>query len=185
MKKIIIFIYAVVIVATALCALTFGDYVDINFGSLFVVAVLAYSLILGLFLGFRVLFLHGTHLKTRTLMDSDFKFSKNKGERGSFEIVDRDYKKWSVSDRNSKILSCVLLIGGASAIPFIFLFPFRVKIIASVILCAVVVFTITLIAFISDAIEMRQLAVKLNEKSAREKRELEEQKKREELGRWK
>lgn len=185
MKKIIIIIYAVVIAATGICALTLRDQVNISVDSLFPVSIFVYDLILGILLGFRVLFLHGNRFKTRTFMDSDFKYSKSKDGEGSIEMVDRDVKKVRISDRNSQILSSVLLIGGAVSIPFIFLFSFKVKFIATLILLTVVVVAIYLISFISNMIEMKRAVAELKEKEAREQKELEEQRKREEMGYWK
>ena len=185
MKKIIIIIYVVATAATGICALTLHDIVNVGAESLLPIAVLAYELVLGLLLGFRVLFLHRNKLKTRTLLDSDFKFSKDKSGNGSFDLVDRDIKKVRISDRNSQILSSVLLIGGALTIPFIFLFPLDVKLIASVILISVAIASIYLIGVISNAIEMKRAVAELKEKEAREQKELEEQKKREEMGYFK
>ena len=185
MKKIIIIIYIVVIVGVGICALAFPEIVNVSGESLMPLAIFVYELVLGLLLGFRVLFLHGNKLKTRTFLDSDFKYSKGKDGKGSVDMIDRDVKKVRISDKNSRILSCVLLIGGALTIPFIFLFSYEIKLTIALILIALAIAAIYLIGVISNAIEMKRAVAELKEKEAREQKELEEQKKREEMGYFK
>lgn len=186
MKKTIIIIYSVVIAGVGICALAFQGQLYVGVGSLLPAAVLACALIVGLLLGFRVLVLRGNKLKIRTLVvDFDFKYSKNKNGKGSFNMSDRDVKRMSTNDRNSQILSRVLLISAAAAIPFIFLFPIKVKIVASGVLCVVALACVYSINIISTAIEIKREAAENKEKENREQKELEEQKKRETMGYFK
>ena len=189
MKKTIIIIYSiiysVVIAGAGIFALAFQDQLDVGVGSLLPAAVLAYALTVGLLLRFRVLCLRGNRLRIRTFVDFDFKYSKGKDGKGSIDMVDPDSKRVRISDRNSQILSSVLLISGAVAVPFIFLFSFNVKSVATMILCVVVGGATCLIEVISMVIEIKRAGSEQNGKDSREMQELEEQKKREEMGYWK
>lgn len=80
-----------------------------------------------------------------------------------------------------KVEEAVLLAFSSLPIPFIFLFPGKVKVIASVVICLLA----GTICDILLAKRRKEIYRAEQEKIEREEKELEEQKKREELGKWK
>ena len=179
MKKITFLIYTFVIATTGICAMIFKQHLVIGLESLIPVAVMAYML----FIGYqsyknRVYFRHG---RWHSYSDSfDFKYSKNSKGEGKFQIID------SREGPNvfNLILGYTMFIGAALNIPLIIFGSFIIKTFSVAII--LVALGVGIVASLPIEIkETKQAKEAEKAKYEQWKRELEEQKKREELGRWK
>ena len=180
MKKITFIIYASVIAITAIFALIFKQYVNVHIESL----IPAYVFVGMLYAGYsayrsKSFFRHGRwHTYTHTF---DFKYSKDKKGEGEFEIV----KPSTPPDKISLICTYSMIWGAAFLIPFIVFFKYEIKMYSSLV---VILITALINIFVSLPLVIKETKqAKEAEKAKYEQweKELEEQKKREELGKWK
>lgn len=182
MKKIIFIIYASVIAVTVLCALALPQYVDL--GMMYLpAAVAAFLIVIGLLIKNGVIYFSGGRPRIfRILQSGDFKFTKNEKGEGVFtEVYSFDPELKAIT---AEILGYSFIICAALAVPCAFFLPAAVKwysigliLVAYIVGCAIAV-----------PIEIRRYRSAVDaEKARREQwqRELEEQKKREEMGKWK
>ena len=179
MKKIIFIIYAAVIALTTLMAFCFKQYVFIGAESLIPVIIMASMLFLGYTSYKGKLYYRGG--RWRSYSDSfDFKYRKNSEGEGEFQIIDSG----GLPDMTSKILGYTAFIGASLNIPLIIFFSFKVKLFS----VGVMLGTYIVGCLIATPFEiMQRKRLKDADAARREQwqKELEEQKRREELGRWK
>ena len=179
MKRITFIIYTAVVAATGLFALVFKQYVNVNVESLlplFTIATMLYA-------GYKTYVTRNFFYKGRwySYGDSiDFKYSKNKSGEGSFSV----YKPKAQADLTNIIPAYSMFIGASLNIPLIVFFDYKIKLwcIGIMLICGTLGFLISLpfdIKKTKEALENDEA------RSQQWKKELEEQKKREELGRWK
>lgn len=184
MKRIILIIYTVVIAAAILFGLAFKGQIVIGLESLIPIGVMAYMLWYGSVeynkKKGRYYYREGRlyHYQPSSF---DFKYSKDSEGDGTFERTHADEEP----DPTSRIFAYCMIIGAAFNIPFVALFPYGVKIGGGI-----VVFILSCIVgiIISGPQDRKESKKAIEEEKARQaqwKKELEEQKKREELGRWK
>ena len=181
MKKLIFIIYTAVIVATGLCTLIFKEHLNIVIESLIPLGVTVYNIVFGLLMKNGAVYLSGGRF--RSALNSDFKYSKNSRGEGEFEVV--DYHRRGAGKKARDVLGYVLILSGELSIPFIFFFSRTAKWGSSIFLILIPLMIGSVAAIIADVNETKAI---LEEQRAQEKqweKELEEQKKREELGRWK
>lgn len=115
------------------------------------------------------------HTLSRQVFGFDFKYSKRSG-KGEFDVISEQRGKAGFS-----IYVLIYAIISAAAVPFVIFFPYVVKI-----GFALVVLVIS--PLIQLSIEARAVLQNIKSEidlSEREKQELDEQKKREEMGKWK
>ena len=180
MKKIIFIVYTAVFAATGLCALAFREQVHIVIDSLIPVGVLLVHIILGMLLVKEIAYFYGG--KIRMLSDVDFKYKKDPSGEGNLEIVNSYRKARGKKERLA--VGYAYLLCGALAIPFIFFFKIGAKW-ASIGLLLFSAFLGSAIAIVFHFIETRAEMKAMNEVYKQQQKELEDQKKREELGKWK
>ena len=179
MKKIILIIYAAVIGITALTALCFKKYVVIGAESLIPVIIMASMLFLGYTSYKGRLYYRGG--RWRTYSDSfDFRYRKNSKGEGEFQIVDSG----RAPDMTNKILGYTAAIGASFNIPLIIFFSFKIKLICVGVMLGTYIVGV-LIATPFEIMERKRLKDADEARRAQWQKELEEQKKREEMGKWK
>ena len=179
-KKIIILIYTISVAATALCALIFRSHINITPDSIAPVAVTLFCVIMGLLIKSDILCFRGGRFRY-TKSEVGFKYSKNKYGEGEFtKTVFRN----APDRRVQSVFGCAYIITGALPIPAVFFFSMTVKW-GSIGLILIPLIIGTTLAFVSD---MKETKAALEEQMAKEdqwRKELEEQKRREEMGKWK
>ena len=181
MKKTTFIIYASVSVATLIFALAFRQYVNVHIESL----APAFNIVGMLYISYTTYNQKRYYSRANGRWISytdgfDFYYSKNKKGEGDFQV--QTHQK---TPQKSNVISAYVIIWGASLnIPLIFLFNYKTKL-----LCfAVMIVTVLISAIITmpaDIKETKEVEAEEKAKSERWKKELEEQKKREEMGRWK
>lgn len=180
MKKIIIIIYAVVAVATGLCALVLKDYLNITVFSLFPVGVMLVHIILGLLAKNNVI--HFRRGRFYVFSVDDFKYSKNSHGKGEFQSVESNRRDTDKKTQN--IIGYGFIIVGALALPFIFFFPIEAKC-GCIGLLLIPVIVGRVVDVYATAMKKKADIAMAKARSEQHQRELEEQKKREEMGYWK
>lgn len=180
MKKIIVIIYTVSVAVTALCALVFRPHINIILDSLAPVAVTLFCVIMGLLIKSDIICFRGGRFRY-TKSSVGFKYSKNKYGEGEFtKTVFRN----APDRRVQNVFGYAYIITGALPVPAVFFFPMTVKW-GSIGLVLIPLIIGTTMAFVSD---MKETKAALEEQMAKEdqwRKELEEQKRREEMGKWK
>ena len=179
MKRITFIIYTTVVAATGLFALVFKQYVNINLESLSPLLTLATMLYAGYKTYVtRSFFYNG---KWHSYGDSiDFKYSKSESGEGSFSV----YKPKAQADMTNIIPAYAMFIGASLNIPLIVFFDYKIKLwcIGIMLISGILGFLISLPFDIKKTKE----AIKNDEaRSEQWQKELEEQKRREEMGKWK
>lgn len=179
MKKITLIIYTAVIVATGLFALVFKQYVNINLESLMPLLTLATMLYAGYKTYVtRSFFYNG---KWHSYGDSiDFKYSKSESGEGSFSV----YKPKTQADMTNIIPAYAMFIGASLNIPLIVFFDYKIKLWCIGIMLISGIFGF-LVSLPFDIKKTKKAVEDENQRREQWERELEEQKKREEMGRWK
>lgn len=180
MKKVIFSVYAIAAVITCACAFIFEDQLNICIDSLIPMAVLVIHIVLGVLLIKDVIYFYGG--KVRMLHNVDFKYRKDESGEGKIEVVDA--YKTAHSSKERFAVGYTFLLCGAVAIPFVFFFTVGAKW-ASIALLLIPTTIGSAIAIFLNFKELHDDVKMLGEENERHKKELEEQKKREELGRWK
>ena len=190
MKKIIFIIYASVIAVTGICAMIFKESLNIAIDSLVPAGVclmyfgLGYMLISGsaYFWGgkIRLSYMHRSRFS-----GGDFKYSKNSRGEGSFESATSDFHIAARNSITNKIVGYIFLISSAATIPIIFFFTLYVKWWASIAIFFASFISALAVNAVVDITVLKKARNAELEKKAAWQRELEEQKKREEMGKWK
>jgi hypothetical protein len=180
MKKITFLIYTFVIAITGIFALTFKERLNIVIDSLIPVGVMIIQFICGLLIKCDIYYSHGGRLFR--LDDTDFKYRKN--ERGEGKFVESAPARPAPSKKTKDIIGYSLMLCAAFYIPFIFFFSVGAK------WCSPNIFVVaSLVAGLLNILHViKEFKAELEDERIRSearRRELEEQKKREELGRWK
>ena len=173
MKKVILIVYAVSAVLAGAVAVIFPQFVDVSIYSVFPFIGAAYMAVGSVFMYCFGEF--NRHTLSRRVFGFDFKYSKRSG-KGEFDVISERGVKAGFS-----VYVLIYAIISAAAVPFVIFFPYVVKI-----GFALVVLVIS--PLIQLSIEARAVSQKIKsdvESSEREKQELDEQKKREEMGKWK
>lgn len=190
MKKIIFIIYVSVIAVTAICAMIFKESLNIAIDSLVPAGVclmyfgLGYMLISGsaYFWGgkIRLSYMHRSRFS-----GGDFKYSKNSRGEGSFESPNPDFHSAARNSITNKIVGYIFLISSAATIPIVFFFTLYVKWWASIAIFFASFISALAVNAVVDITVLKKARNAELEKKAAWQRELEEQKKREEMGKWK
>ncbi len=173
LKKIVFIVYAVSIVLTGAAGLMLPQFVDISVYSAFPFIGAAYMAVGAIFMYCFGEF--NRHTISRRLFGFDFKYSKRGGE-GEFDIVTGRKDKAGYS--RSVLIYAVI---SAIEIPFVFFFPYYAKV--SFALAVLVISPI-----IQVILEVKGMSHRIKgviDKRELEKQELDEQKHREEMGKWK
>ena len=179
MKKTIYIILAAVISATGLFALAFPKYISLNITSLIPVGVIAYSV----YQGFNALRVKAYFKNGRLRYHSgglDFKYSKNEKGEGNFEMTESR----RIFNSSNKIMAYAFFIGAALNVPFILLFEYKIKLAGIFIMLSAPIIG-GLISLPYDIKTYKNLASAEKSKQEQQDKELEEQKKKEEMGKWK
>jgi len=179
MKRITFIIYAVVISATVIGAFAFKQYVNIHLESLIPLSNIGVMLYAGYQMSVsKNIYYKG---KWRTYGDDvDFKYSKDKNGKGHFEV----FKPQVQTSLSNIISSYTVFIGAALNIPLIVFGGLNTKLWSFGIFLLVLILS----AALSFPFEYKENKKQIEADEARKeqwKKELEEQKKREEMGRWK
>jgi len=179
-KKIIILLYTVSVAATALCALIFRSHINIILDSLAPAAVILFCVIMGLLIKSDIICFRGGRFRY-TKSEVGFKYSKNKYGEGEFT---KTVLRNAPDIRVQNVFGYSYIIAGAIPIPAVFFFPITVKW-GSIGLILIPLLIGTAMAFVLD---MKETKAAIEEQRAKEdqwRKELEEQKRREEMGKWK
>lgn len=179
MKRITFIIYVAVISATLICAFAFKQYVNIHLESLIPLSNIGVML----YAGYQMSVSKNVYYKGKWRTygnDVDFKYSKDKNGKGRFEV----FKPQVQTSLSNVISSYTVFIGASLNIPLIVFGGLYTK------LWSFGIFLIVLIlgAVLSFPFEYKENKKQIEADEARKEqweRELEEQKKREEMGRWK
>ena len=183
MKRIILIIYTVVIAATILFGLAFKGQIVIGLESLIPIGEMVYMLWYGAVeynkKKGRYYYRDGRlyHYQPSSF---DFKYSKDSEGEGALERTHAD----EAPDPTSRIFAYCMIIGAALNIPFVALFSYGVKIGGGIV---VLILSCIVGIIISGPQDRKEVQKAIDEEKVRQeqwKKELEEQKKREELGRW-
>ncbi len=180
MKKISFIIYASVIAATGLSALVFKEYLNIIIDSLIPLGVTVAQICIGLLIKNNIVYLHGGDLYR--VRNGDLKYSKNDRGEGEFNVVN-SYRR-GPGKKAQTILGYAFILAGALSIPIIFFFPITVKW-GSIGLILVPMILGSVAAIPADIKETKAAIEEQRALEEQWKKELEEQKRREEMGRWK
>ena len=180
MKKITFLIYTFVIATTGICAMIFKERLNIVIDSLIPVGVMIIQFICGLLMKCDIYYSHGG--RRFRLDDTDFKYRKN--ERGEGKFVESAPARPAPSKKTKDIIGYSLMLCAAFYIPFIFFFSVGAK------WCSPNIFVVaSLVAGLLNILSIiKEFKTELEDERIRSearRRELEEQKKREELGKWK
>ena len=179
MKKLTLIIYTAVIVANGLLAIVFKQYINIHVASLIPVFHIGVMLYEGYnFYVTKSVYYEGRWHSYRD--DVDLKYSKDKNGDGKIKV----YKPKTQTSISNIISAYTLFIGASLNIPLIVFFNYKIK------LWSIGVFLIcTLLSLVLSwpfaSKENKRLIEADRVRSEQWKKELEEQKKREEMGRWK
>ena len=190
MKKITFIIYALVISVTAICAMIFKESLNIAIDSLVPTGVCLMYFCLGYMLISGSAYFWGGKIRLSYMHRSrfpigDFKYSKNSRGEGSFESPTSDFHSAARNSITNKIVGCIFLISAASAIPLIFFFSLNTKFCASIAIFFATFISALAVNAVVDITMLKKARNAESEKKAAWQRELEEQKKREEMGKWK
>ena len=188
MKKIIFIIYAAVIAATAITALVFNEKLNIIIDSIVPAGVCLLYFCLGcLLLSGRAYFWGGRLRITCTyrFAGGDFKYSKDKRGKGRFDSVNADSESAARRSITNIISGYLFIISAAATIPLIFFFSLYVKWWASLAIFFVTFISSTAVSAVVDILGWKRTRNAQQAKEAAWQKELDEQKKREEMGRWK
>ena len=180
MKKITFIIYASVIAITAICAMIFKERLNIVIDSLIPVGAIIVQFICGLLIKSDIYYFHGGRLYR--VNNTDFKYRKN--ERGEGQFVESTPVRHAPSKKTQNVMGYSLMLCAVFYIPFIFFFP----IIAKWSSPAIFFVSSILGALLNIPRNIKEFKAELEDERIRSearRRELEEQKKREELGKWK
>ena len=180
MKKIIFIIYAAVIAVTAICAMMFKEYRNIVIDSLIPTGAIIVQFIFGLLIKCDIYYYRGGRL--HRMKDTDFKYRKN--ERGEGEFVESAPYRPAPSEKTRDIMGYSFMLCAVFYIPFIFFFPIGAK------WCSPAIFLVSVIVggLLNIPHEIKEFKAEREAeriRSAALRRELEEQKRREEMGQWK
>ncbi|MBR4031397.1 MAG: hypothetical protein IKJ07_01535 [Clostridia bacterium] len=180
MKKITFITYLSVISITAICAMIFKERLNIVIDSLIPVGAIIVQFICGLLIKCDIYYSHGGRLFR--LDDTDFKYSKN--ERGEGKFVESAPARPAPSKKTKDIMGYSLMLCAAFYIPFIFFFSVGAK------WCSLTIFVVASIVggLLNILHVIKKFKAEIEDERIRSearRRELEEQKKREELGKWK
>ena len=173
-------VYAAVSVITGMCALMLKEQVNICIDSLIPMAILVIHIALGVLLIKDVIYFYGG--KVRMLHNVDFKYKKDERGEGKIEVVDA--YKTAHSSKERIAVGYTFLLCGAIAIPFIFFFSITAKW-ASLALFMIPTAIGSAIAIFLNFKELHDDMKMMDGEYEKQKKELEDQRKREELGRWK
>lgn len=158
----------------------FKERLNIVIDSLIPVGVMIIQFICGLLMKCDIYYSHdGRRFR---LDDTDFKYRKN--ERGEGKFVESAPARPAPSKKTKDIIGYSLMLCAVFYIPFIFFFP----IIAKWSSPAIFFVSSILGALLNIPHEIKEFKAELEDeriRSEERRRELEEQKKREELGKWK
>ena len=179
MKKITFIIYASVIALTGLCALAFSKYLSVNIYSLLPVGIIVYMIYMGFEAFTSRMYYKNGRWRTRSV-GFDFKYSKSANGEGNFEV----YNPIKSAGLSNKLMAYSLFLGASLNIPLIFFFDYKIKLFSIGILI-VSGLVGGLLALPHDLKAQREIEEAEKAKHEQWERELEEQKKREELGKWK
>ena len=177
MKRVIFIVYSTVIFITGICAFAFREQLNINAYSLFPVIVLAINTLLGVLFVKKIAYFMGDRVSL-----FDMKYKREQNGDGKLEIV--DHYKSGRYQKERTAFGYAFLIAGALSIPFIFFFSNNVKLV-SVALFVVIRLIGKLFTLCINILEVRDESKRLNGENIQYQKELEEQKKREEMGQWK
>lgn len=180
MKKITFIIYASVIAITAICAMIFKERLNIVIDSFIPVGAIIVQFISGLLIKCDIYYSRGGRLYR--VNDTDFKYRKN--ERGEGQFVESAPVRHAPSKKTQDIMGYSLMLCAVFYIPFIFFFSVGAK------WCSPAIFLVTSIVggLLNIPHEIKEFKAEREAERIRSealRRELEEQKKREELGRLK
>ena len=180
MKKITFITYLSVIAITAICAMIFKERLNIVIDSLIPVGAMIVQFICGLLIKCDVYYSLGGRLYR--VNDTDFKYRKN--ERGEGQFVESAPVRHAPSKKTQDIMGYSLMLCAAFYIPFVFFFPIIAK------WSSPAIFFVSSIvgALLNIPRSIKEFKAEIEDEKIRSearRRELEEQKKREELGRWK
>ena len=180
MKKIIFAVYAMVTAITCVCAFIFEDQLNIVVDSLIPLGVMVVHVALGILLLKEIAYFYGG--KVRMLSNVDFKYKKDERGDGKLEVV--DHYRAAHNGKERIAVGYTFLISGAFAIPFMVFFPIATKW-ASIALFFIPTFIGSGIAIFLNFKGLRDDMKMMGDEYEKQKKELEDQRKREELGRWK
>ncbi len=172
MKKIII-VYVLFVILTGVGAVVLPQFVDVSIYS-------ALPLVAAIYMGIGAVCMYcfgefNRHTVSRRLFGFDFKYSKRDGE-GEFDIVIG--RKGKAGYSRYVLIYAVI---SAIEIPFIIFFPYYAKV--SFALAVLIISPI--IQVILEAKGMSQRIKGAIDERELEKQELDDQKRREEMGKWK
>ena len=189
MKKIIFIIYTAVIVATGLCALVFNEKLNIVIDSLVPTGVFLFCFCIGCMLLSGHAYFWGGRIRTTTyryrFVGGDFKYSKDKHRKGSFDPVNADSESKARRSIHNVILGYLFIIFAAVTIPLIFFFTLYVKWWVSLAIFFVSFLSSTAVNAVVDILGWKRGRNAEHAKESAWQKELEEQKRREEMGKWK
>ena len=182
MKKIIFIIYASVIAVTGICAWALPQFVNADL-CLLPLAVALFLLVIGIALKNGSFYFSGGRIHAfRIFRSGDFKYSKDKNGKGTFVEVDDPMCDHRI--RGYTILGYAFIVCGAACIPCAFFLPMNLKwySIGLIILSYLIGSAVCLYY----EVKLRNAFVKAERaKNNQWQKELDEQKKREEMGKWK
>lgn len=186
--KITIAVYAIVALATGICAAVFRDNIDLSLFSAIPAVVLIFSAVWGLMLIKGALYLFAGKWRL------DLRYYKNEYEYENDEDVKNEtridrFVKRSIRSNNrflatvQPILGYILIMCGALTVPCIFFFSELIKLSTLGIPILFAIFSLVF-SILLDAKQVKEDITSEKERSKRHQKELEEQKKKEEQGRW-
>ena len=186
MKKIVFIIYSAIIAATLLCALFLKQYLNVVIDSLVPTLAFGYMLCVGCLLHGGSAYMSGGrfYMNYRRGL-GNAKYYKDDRGKGSFDVDESSIARDRGERKTSLIVGYLYLIMAALTMPLIFFFSLYVKWWASLgIFLGVYILSVVINAAV-DITEARIVLKERRRKNEALQKELEEQKKREELGRWK
>ena len=179
MKKVIIMLYFAFLAATILCCNLLAEYVIVSIFSVVPAILSVIMLIFGLFaqtygIG------RGGKLRLSKFSRLDFKYSKTNDGKGEFDVI----KTRESVNKYDKLYAYIYYICGLIPIPFVFFFSTFAKL-SMIALFLVVESTVALISIVISFYELkRQSEIDLQRQRELD-RELEDQRRREQMGKWK
>ena len=179
MKKIAFIIYAAVIAATLFLASAFRDSVNTSIFSVVPSVVSVIMAVLGHCAEIGRIDRSGD-VRLSRFANMDFKYSKSKSGEGSFEMIERKYP----TGRFNKLYAGIYYVGGLIPIPFIFFLSTTAKI-GTIAVFLLAEFICTCIALPVNIIDRKRRAEQEILRQRELDRELEEQRRREQMGKWK
>ena len=188
MKKLIIIIYTSVIVATGLCALFLYEQLNIIVDSLVPLGVFLFDFWIGYMLLSGQAYFWGGRIRIshmRRFVGGDFKYSKDKHGKGSFDPLNTDSESEARGSITNKIAGYLFMISAAVTIPFIFFFALYVKWWVSLAIFFVSFLSAIAVNAVVDILDWKNWRKTESEREKIWEKELEKQTEREEMGRWK